>query len=140
MEITEEKTMTTKYMNYQINKSKTTRKVYFWLVSIFLVLFTIAFISTSLKNNARANVFDNLPLELSEFKESDLKQYNGTYDNKPIYIGFNGYVYDVSQGREYYNQKGTYHYLAGRDSSKELNLVGGNLIKQKYPVIGKLIK
>ncbi len=74
------------------------------------------------------------------YTESDLKPFDGTDPNKPIYIGLNGFVYDVSAGREYYQSDGPYHYLAGKDSSVELNEIGGAIISRKYPVIGKLIK
>jgi predicted heme/steroid binding protein len=70
---------------------------------------------------------------------SELSQFNGTNPNLPIYLALNGNVYDVTAGKEFYQTGGSYHYLAGRDSSTELNLIGGGIIKRKYPVIGKLI-
>lgn len=116
------------------------KKLYFLFISIFLILFTTAFIVTSLRNNARAN-FDviNSTVELKTFHNADLAPYNGNDPNKPIYIGFDGLVYDVSSGKFFYDSSGVYHYLAGRDSTKELNVFGGTIIKQKYPVIGKLV-
>ncbi len=72
------------------------------------------------------------------FTSEDLKKYDGSSSERPIYIAMNGLVYDVSAGKEYYLVGGPYHYLAGKDSSKELNLFGGAIIKRKYPVIGKL--
>lgn len=72
------------------------------------------------------------------YSNSDLQQYDGTNPNKPILIGLNGYVYDVSTGKDYYKEGGSYHFLAGKDSSKELNIIGGEIIKKKYPIIGIL--
>lgn len=74
------------------------------------------------------------------FTLEELAQYNGTDSEKPIYLALNGLVYDVSGGREYYETGGSYHWLAGKDSSKDLNLIGGDIIKRKYPVIGKLVQ
>lgn len=73
------------------------------------------------------------------FTAEDIKGFGGTVEDKPIYIALDGLVYDVSLGKEFYNVSGPYHYLAGRDSSKELNIIGGSIIKKKYPVIGRFI-
>lgn len=73
------------------------------------------------------------------FTEKELAPFDGTDPNLPIYLGFNGQVYDISAGRDYYKVGGPYHFLAGRDSSTELTLIGGSIIKKKYPVIGLLV-
>ncbi len=76
-----------------------------------------------------------------QFHEADLAPFNGTNPDKPIYIGLDGYVYDVSAGgKQFYVTGASYHYLAGRDSSKELDLIGGEIIKRKYPIVGVLVK
>jgi predicted heme/steroid binding protein len=75
-----------------------------------------------------------------EYTEVDLSKYDGTNADLPIYIALNGDVYDVSEGRGFYEPGGTYHYLAGRDSSKELNMIGGTIIANKYPIVGVLTK
>lgn len=75
---------------------------------------------------------------LPSYSNSDLKKFDGTTPDNPIYIGLDGYVYDVTSGRKFYEKGGTYHYLAGKDSSKDLALIGGDIIKSKYPIVGKL--
>jgi len=70
---------------------------------------------------------------------TELAKYNGADSTLPIYIGLNGLVYDVTAGRIYYDNNGSYHYLAGRDSSSELNMIGGDIIVRKYRPIAKLI-
>lgn len=75
---------------------------------------------------------------LPTFTVDQLKEFDGSDPEKPIYLALDGAVYDVTAGKEYYQTDGSYHYLAGKDSSKELHLVGGNIIKEKYPVIGYL--
>lgn len=75
---------------------------------------------------------------LRVYSAEELKLFDGTQLGKPIYLGFEGLVYDVSKGAEYYAVSGTYHYLAGRDATNELHVAGGAIIKAKYPVIGRL--
>lgn len=78
----------------------------------------------------------NLPI----LSKEELKSYNGKDPDKPIYIGLDGYVYDVTAGRKFYQTGGAYHYLAGRDSTTELKIFGGDIIKRKYPVVAILKK
>ncbi len=75
---------------------------------------------------------------LQTFTESDLAVFDGTDPEKPIYIGLDGFVYDVSAGRKFYEEGAGYHYLAGKDSSEDLAIAGGEIIKAKYPIVGKL--
>jgi predicted heme/steroid binding protein len=79
------------------------------------------------------------PTSLRIFTGNDLAAYDGTNPNLPIYIGLNGRVYDVTAGSQFYAVGGVYHYLVGRDSSAELNQIGGGIISNKYPVVGLLI-
>lgn len=72
------------------------------------------------------------------FTASQLAQFNGNNPNEPIYLALDGFVYDVTKGREFYRSGGPYHYLAGKDSTTELRIAGGGIIKRKYPVIGVL--
>lgn len=76
--------------------------------------------------------------KLPIMKAEELKAFNGSRAGKPIYLGFEGLVYDVSAGKEYYQPGGAYHYLAGRDSTADLRIAGGDIIKRKYPVIARL--
>lgn len=69
-----------------------------------------------------------------------LSEFNGTDPEKPIYIAMDGLIYDVSVGKKYYQPDGAYHYIAGKDATTELHIAGGDIIKRKYPVIGKLIE
>lgn len=78
--------------------------------------------------------------QLISFTAEKLMQYDGTDINLPIYMAYNGDVYDVSAGREFYKIGGPYHDLAGKDSTSELNIAGGGIIKIKYKIIGNLVK
>jgi predicted heme/steroid binding protein len=75
---------------------------------------------------------------LRDFTANELSQYDGASTTLPIYIGLDGYVYDVTEGRRFYAPGAVYHYLAGKDSSKSLHIMGADIIKQKYPIIGIL--
>ena len=75
---------------------------------------------------------------LPTMKASELKAYDGTKPGQPIYIGFEGLVYNVTAGKKYYQAGGSYHFLAGKDSTADLRIVGGDIIKKKYPVVAKL--
>lgn len=76
--------------------------------------------------------------ELPVYTKEDLKRYNGENLDAPVYLALDGYVYDVSPGREdFYNPGKVYHYLTGRDSSIELHLAGAGIIRKKYQLVGK---
>lgn len=75
---------------------------------------------------------------LPKFTLEQLKPFDGSDPNKPIYLVLDGLVYDVTSGKEFYQTGAPYHYLVGKDSSALLHLVGGSTIKRKYKVVGTL--
>lgn len=99
-------------------------------VLIVILIINIIYLLIPVKTDIPEK-YKNLP----QISQTEIAKHNGSNDS-PIYIALNGLVYDVTAGKEFYIPSGPYHYLAGKDSSKELNLIGGNLIKNKYPVIG----
>lgn len=77
--------------------------------------------------------FKDLPL----YNKQELNKYNGENLDAPVYLALDGYVYDVSPGREdYYNPGQVYHYLTGRDSTVELHIAGASIIRKKYKIVG----
>lgn len=75
--------------------------------------------------------------DLPVFNQEQLAEYTGDDPAKPVYLALDGYVYDVSPGRaDFYDPGESYHYLTGKDSSQLLHLVGGNIIKSKYKIVG----
>lgn len=78
------------------------------------------------------------PSSLPQFSREELQTFDGSDPRKPIYLALDGLVYDVTPGKEFYQVGGAYHWLAGKDSSGPLHLVGGSTIKRKYQVIGTL--
>lgn len=53
-----------------------------------------------------------------EFTDADLKKYDGSNPDLPIYLAINGTIYDVSLGRKHYGPGGSYHFFAGADASR----------------------
>lgn len=106
------------------------------LIGLPVLVFSVTYARRNLSAPALTSQQES---HLQTFSVADLGQFDGTDSAKPIYIGLNGYVYDVSAGREFYQAGGTYHFLAGKDSSAELNLIGGDIIAKKYPIVGKLV-
>ena len=72
----------------------------------------------------------------SVFTKDSLAVFNGEDSSLPIYIAFEGNVYDVTEGEKFYGPDGNYNFLAGTDSTKLLKVFGGDTIKNKYPVVG----
>ncbi|KAL8279112.1 hypothetical protein RQP46_008570 [Phenoliferia psychrophenolica] len=52
------------------------------------------------------------------FSEAELAQYDGTDPNKPVYLGIDGDVYDVSEGRASYSGTGGYAFFSGVDAAR----------------------
>lgn len=74
---------------------------------------------------------------LKVFDTTELARYNGEDQSLPIYLAYDGYVYDVTLGSaEFYGPGQPYHDLVAKDSSALLNMFGGEIIKQKYKVVG----
>lgn len=70
------------------------------------------------------------------YTASSLATFDGTDETKPIYIAIDGNVYDVTEGKKFYAPGGVYHFLAGTDGTTLLKVMGGDIIKKKYPVVG----
>lgn len=50
--------------------------------------------------------------------EADLKAYDGTDPSKPIYLGINGTIFDVSASPAFYGPGGHYHHFVGKDATR----------------------
>ncbi len=75
---------------------------------------------------------------LPRISTEELTRHDGKTE-PTFYIGLNCLVYDVTPGaKDYYEEGKAYHYLVGKDSSKQLAIFGGDIIKSKYKAVGKL--
>ena len=87
---------------------------------------------TSVAPEATQGDIESLPV----FTKETLARYNGEDTSLPIYIAFEGNVYDVTAGKRFYEPGGAYDFLSGTDGTELLKVVGGSTIKAKYPVVG----
>jgi len=117
------------------------KKILFALIMIVLIAsssFTVYHVFTERQARAKISALESSP-SISFFTAADLARYDGTDPILPIYLALDGYVYDVTAGSSFYAVGGDYHYLAGRDSTTDLQIFGGDIIKRKYPIIGKYV-
>lgn len=111
------------------------QKVLATLIGIFILFWATSVIAGHTVKQPTVNAKEERFFSLSE-----LSKYDGTQTDRPIYLAFEGQVYDVTMGYKYYSVGGIYHFLAGRDATDDLHIAGGDIIKRKYPVIGLLKK
>ncbi len=99
-------------------------------------LILVVYFFVKINQQEKVIVTDNT---LPAFTLEEIKQFDGSNPDKPIYIVYEANVYDVSSGREdFYGTGHVYNYLAGKDSTVELNVAGGSIIKSKYKIVGRL--
>ncbi len=77
---------------------------------------------------------------LPSITKDELARHDGSDPTLPIYVGLDGYVYDVSLGREFYGPGGPYHFLAGTDATRSLRIMGAETVRAKYPIIGAIAR
>lgn len=77
------------------------------------------------------------PIVLRDFTIQQLREFNGE-DDKPIYVGLVGDVYDVTQARNYYGPGATYHLFAGRDSSRAMAKLSFEEVDLSNPDISRI--
>lgn len=53
-----------------------------------------------------------------QLTEEELKQYDGTDPEKPIYLAIDGTIFDVSASPIFYGPGGHYHHFTGKDASR----------------------
>ncbi len=77
---------------------------------------------------------------LREFQEQDLRKYDGSRGN-PVYIAYNGLVYDVSSSPYWWTGMHRDLHFAGQDLTDELaDAPHSDLVFRKFPIVGKLKK
>ncbi|KAI0076142.1 cytochrome b5 [Panus rudis PR-1116 ss-1] len=65
---------------------------------------------------------DLAPPKDDAFTQAQLKEFDGSSPDKPIYVAIKGTVFDVSHKRETYGKGGSYNIFAGRDASRALGM------------------
>ena len=110
---------------------------------IILITMTLVLLTATGKMVTMLPFFEKksvvVDMNLKKMTVDELKKYDGTDPSRPIYLAYEGNIYDVTGGKEFYQKGGVYHFLAGKDSTSELNFAGGGIIKRKYPIIARLV-
>lgn len=82
----------------------------------------------------------NHEVTLEVYTASRLATFDGSDVTKPTYLALDGFVYDISSGRDaFYAPNKPYHMLAGTDASALLHIVGAEIITRKYKIVGRFI-
>ncbi len=119
-----------------LKQSQRSNQGYLVLFLCAMLVGDIAFLATR-KYQSPHRSEDNT--KLPEYTLSELAAYDGSDIHKPVYLALDGLVYDISRGRDaFYAPDKPYHMLAGTDASSLLHLVGGDIITQKYSVVGRV--
>lgn len=56
------------------------------------------------------------------FSKVELQQYDGSDDNKDVYLGILGRVFDVTRGRRHYGKGGGYSFFAGKQPRHKIRV------------------
>lgn len=81
------------------------------------VLFAIFLCLTFAEDNAKLK-FKSSSEPVRLFTEEELKKYDGSEEELPIYMAVKGVVFDVSEGKEFYGKDASYNALVGKDSTR----------------------
>jgi membrane-associated progesterone receptor component len=58
--------------------------------------------------------------EKRDYNLAELREFNGNDKSKPLLMGVDGHVYDMSRGAAFYGPGGPYAAFAGRDATRAL--------------------
>jgi len=86
--------------------------------TIFIVLAGKFITGSFLWEHELPNLRHLIPTNQRLFSEGLLATFDGSTEDKPIYLAIDGDVYDVSSSRLTYGPGGPYHMLAGRDAAR----------------------
>jgi membrane-associated progesterone receptor component len=89
------------------------------IVLVFLVMIVslILFASFYYYKRYKTQIVQDVKVD-RELTLQQLKEFNGEDTSKPLYVGINGKVYDVSEEREMYSKPSSYHVFTGTDATR----------------------
>lgn len=61
---------------------------------------------------------DLAPPRYDPFTQEQLKMYNGSNPEQPVYVAIKGTIFDVTRRADTYGPGGSYNILAGKDASR----------------------
>ena len=76
--------------------------------------------------------------KLGTFSEKELKMYDGYSPKRPVFIAIDGYVYNVGRDRKLYSPGGANHIFTGKNLKASV-YIGGEITKDRYPLVGVLV-
>lgn len=89
------------------------------LIGLALVLSTSYIVTNTLTWNYTIPKYQKLfPPTQRIFTLEELAKYDGTNSSLPLYLAIKGHVFDVSEGRDFYEPGASYHLFAGKDASR----------------------
>ncbi|WVQ64343.1 uncharacterized protein L199_002505 [Kwoniella botswanensis] len=71
-----------------------------------------------LRNYWNESPLNPYKIQLRTFTPQELVLYDGSRDDRPVYLAIGGVVFDVSANRRIYGKGGSYNMMAGRDASR----------------------
>jgi predicted heme/steroid binding protein len=75
---------------------------------------------------------------LREFAEYELRKFDGSRGN-PVYVAYNGYVYDLTTSFHWYTGMHRNLHFAGQDLTSEIvDAPHTDLVFRKFPIVGKI--
>ncbi len=126
------------YTEHIVIKSR--RNIAVLSIGILLLVAGATWFGVGMMDNSMTTGESAASSTLRRLTVGELSRFDGSSTTLPIYIGLDGFIYDVSAGRTFYAPGAVYHYLAGSDASRSLHIMGADIIKQKYPIIGIIEK
>ncbi|KAL6077616.1 Membrane steroid-binding protein 2 [Balamuthia mandrillaris] len=97
--------------------------VYGMLLAVILWLLKEIFLSARAPPPATRPTYQPRPKPIPRnFTAQELRKYDGSSQDTPIYVCIKGRIYDVSSRPQFYGPGGPYHLFAGRDASRALAL------------------
>eukprot|EP00245_Coleochaete_scutata_P011225 TRINITY_DN4128_c0_g1_i1.p1 TRINITY_DN4128_c0_g1~~TRINITY_DN4128_c0_g1_i1.p1 ORF type:complete len:278 (-),score=62.88 TRINITY_DN4128_c0_g1_i1:299-1132(-) len=94
----------------KVVKKEPSRNLPFWIPVVLSLLVAIALPPLVI-------MFSLAPQSERMWYPDQLKKYDGSDEKLPIYIGFLGLVFDVTEGKKHYGKGGAYNHFAGRDAT-----------------------
>ncbi len=77
--------------------------------------------------------------ELKPFTLEELKTFDGA-EGRPIYIAYNGKIYDLSSSPLFQGDKRMRCHIAGKDLTRDIEIAPhGEDLVFKFPVVGRLV-
>ena len=115
---------------------KSVSTVFVYGVFFILVIGSIVWTATNISQ--RTPVIQTTSSTVKKISKQELSEYNDSGKHQQILLAYEGSVYDVTAGKEFYGTGGPYHFLAGTDATAMLHIAGGSIVQKKYPIIALL--